>query len=215
MTTLAARPPIQFIAGHPVLDFTNTLHGRLGEEQLDQLVSYSDLREWARLAGLLDATEAKQLATLERADATGAGRMVARAKRAREALYTVVSALAGGGPLPSVPLRILNRELRAVGGRLQLALDDRRRGLSWNVGEPLELGTPLRRVMWAAAQLLATQPELALPDECNERRLDGVLGVLRRADAAGDGQQPRPHLLDELLHCGLVATLQVLAQPPG
>ena len=196
MNTLAARPPIQFIAGHPVLDFTNTLHGRLGEEQLDQLVSYSDLREWARLAGLLDATEAKQLATLERADATGAGRMVARAKRAREALYAVVSALAGGGPLPMGPLRILNRELRAVGGRLQLALDDRKRGLSWNVGEPLELGTPLRRVMWAAGQLLTTDPRPRIREceapTCSWLFLDGTRNHSRRwCDTAQCGNRER------------------------
>ncbi|MEE8147765.1 MAG: CGNR zinc finger domain-containing protein [Longimicrobiales bacterium] len=196
MSTLAARPPHQFIAGHPVLDFSNTLHGRLEQEQLDQLVGYSALTEWARLAGLLDGTEAKHLARIERADAPGARRVVARAKRAREALYAVVSALAGGGPLPTVPLRILNRELRAVGGRLQLALDDRRRGLSWNVGEPLELGTPLRRVMWAAAQLLATQPRVPIREceapTCSWLFVDGTRNHSRRwCDTAQCGNRER------------------------
>jgi predicted RNA-binding Zn ribbon-like protein len=194
MTT--ATPLLQFLAGHPALDFTNTLHGRLTSERYEHLETYSALVAWAHLAGLFGAGAASSLARMQRNDPRGARGVLARATRAREALYAVVSAVAAGRLVPPEPLQALNREVAAAGGLLRLTPQHSGRGFRWEVREPLDLAAPLRAVTWAAAELLASDAlgrvrECEAPT-CSWLFLDGTRNHSRRwCDTAACGNRER------------------------
>jgi len=59
-------PPVfrelSLIGGHPALDFLNTVKYRGEVDPQDKLASLADVTAWARLAGLLSASEANSLA---------------------------------------------------------------------------------------------------------------------------------------------------------
>jgi predicted RNA-binding Zn ribbon-like protein len=101
--------------GHPILvggilclDFVNTVDDRLDQQPVDYLGSYSALIGWCRHADAVDVLEAKRLAHLAR----GGGEVtLARVREVREALYAVLSTLAGGAPVPVADLAVVNSAL--------------------------------------------------------------------------------------------------------
>ncbi len=88
------------VAGNAALDFANTVTAR-DSEPVDWIDGYPRIVEWARLAGLVDDDAARRLA----AEATRAPREAAaalgRARRFREALHDVCTALIEHRALPA------------------------------------------------------------------------------------------------------------------
>ena len=82
MQTLAELP---FVGGHVALDFVNTAEQRGHPAAGDVLHSADDLRAWGERYGLLSA------------GVSGDGAELRRAVEARELLYSVLLARAGGG----------------------------------------------------------------------------------------------------------------------
>lgn len=82
-----------FIAGEAALDFVNTMTGR-DEKPRDWLDSYARLLEWAGRAKLLPPKTLRALAARAERDSGAAERALVKAKRLREALFEISSAVA-------------------------------------------------------------------------------------------------------------------------
>jgi predicted RNA-binding Zn ribbon-like protein len=143
---------LRIVGGNPALDFANTVSARRGRFGPDRLATWSDLRDWSLRVGVLDPAEAASLAP----DGAEAAAALARAKRLREAIYRVFSAVAAGATPPADDLGLLGR----MAGRAQAArrLEARPGGGAWAWGPP-DHDAPALRVAHDAAELLVTAPK--------------------------------------------------------
>src|SRR5262245_15379912 len=82
-----------FIAGEASLDFINTVTGR-DDQPRDWLDSDARLLEWAGRAKLLPPKSLQALAVSAARNPESAARALAKAKRLREVLFEVASAIA-------------------------------------------------------------------------------------------------------------------------
>lgn len=150
-------------AGHPALDFVNSLDNRFraaGPTEL--LTDYGALLGFARAAGLLDQREARRLA--DSASAGAAARCLRTARELREALAAAFYAHAAGRtPAPAV-LGTLARHFRAAGRHRELrwatgaANGPRRSGAHWDRGRfGLRAELPVWLLSQAAEQLVLSQ----------------------------------------------------------
>jgi len=136
--------------GHPVIDFVNTVAWR-GDDarRIDYLVDYSDLVVWCSHAGVLTTVEADELSRLARSDTAAAQRIVARAKRLREALHSLWTADALSA-LPTITAEYVSalrhRELRPVDGEVV-----------W-VDRSIAVRGPVDRLASAAVGLITEMP---------------------------------------------------------
>jgi predicted RNA-binding Zn ribbon-like protein len=82
------RRPYSAIAGHPGLDFVNTVDWRLSRERwIDHLGDYDDVLAWVRQFGLVDEEAATAVRRAAEEHPGSAAREVGRARDLREALY--------------------------------------------------------------------------------------------------------------------------------
>ena len=103
--------PFQFIAGHPALDFVNTVGGKRQEQPREGLRRPEDLVAWGRLSGVLSAEEAQALGQQAAAHPAQAQKALRRAVAFRESLYRLLLALAEGRPGPDVEVATLQAEV--------------------------------------------------------------------------------------------------------
>src|SRR5215470_13498218 len=85
--------PHDLVAGHPAMDFANTVTARNAGAPLDWLDSYLRLLEWSALAQVVDAAALARLRKQAAASRHQAARALARARRFREALHEMFTAL--------------------------------------------------------------------------------------------------------------------------
>jgi predicted RNA-binding Zn ribbon-like protein len=120
-----------FVGGEAALDFVNTVSGRDESAPRDRLDSYERLLDWAAHANLLPGKRLRALARRAQSDPGGAARALERAKRLREGLFAIVSALAAGRSPPGEALDLLRahwlagataQEFHFDGGRFSLGV---------------------------------------------------------------------------------------------
>ena len=142
------------VGGDPTLDFVNTVGGRVsGEVRADKLGAFSDLVAWSRRGGLVADGEARALLQAAARRPQEAGRVLARARRLREALYGVLDALKDGRRPPPADLEAVSDELAAA--RRHDRLVPVRDGLEWRAEEAGGgLEAVLRPICHAASSLL-------------------------------------------------------------
>src|ERR1700677_1773605 len=122
-------PPFQLIAGHPALDFVNTLDWRFRQSGPEELVNnYDQLLRFMEEAELLTPKQARQL---QRATGGRAGtHALEQCLELREAIAQVLYAkLDGDSPLPA-SVKTLERCFKAARSCQQLRW--KKTGLSWN-----------------------------------------------------------------------------------
>lgn len=161
------------LAGHPVLDFVNTVHCRPAGPQDEYLKDYNDLVAWSLAAGLIDDDSARCLLRSAPGDVAAA---CARALVLREALHLVFRALARDQTLPQAALDELTRTVRETVLWRRLATRDGRPRCTWEFCQsaPLALLGP---IAWQAMELLENGPlerirECPPPDGCGWLFLD-------------------------------------------
>jgi len=132
------------LAGHPVLDFVNTIDPRDGAERVDYLRSFADLLAWAEDAGVVSAAEAQPAAQIAADDPAAAERAFARAIAVREASYAVFAAIAVRRVPPPGALGELESAYRQAISHAHLSA--KRSGFFWEV----EIGLDL--VRWQLAR---------------------------------------------------------------
>ncbi|BDU71591.1 CGNR zinc finger domain-containing protein [Mesoterricola silvestris] len=139
--------------GEISLDFANTWADR-GRASTDELRSMDAFLAFARRAGLVDEAEGAGLDRLAREDPAAAGAALARARRAREAIYGLCSRRAAGVPPRPGDLRAFNGALAGALGHLRLEAQGH--GFRW-AWDRNALDAPLWPILRAAADLLASE----------------------------------------------------------
>jgi predicted RNA-binding Zn ribbon-like protein len=107
MTRMA--DPYDWSGGHPALDFANTLDERPLPSPIENLAGYKALVRFTELAELIEPAAARRLRSLNDA---GCARVVRRARELREQLFTVLTAIHAGRPVPSAALDAIASEVR-------------------------------------------------------------------------------------------------------
>jgi predicted RNA-binding Zn ribbon-like protein len=144
---------LSLIGGAPCLDFANTASGRGGDRAIEHLRDYGHLLAWSVHAGLLTARAAHGLRRAAARDPAAARRALARAKRLRDAIFALGTAIAHGHAPPAAGLAALNRALAALVARRRLAPAGR--GFAWQwAGKPDDLDRPLLPIALSGIELL-------------------------------------------------------------
>jgi predicted RNA-binding Zn ribbon-like protein len=136
---------LELVAGHPALDFLNTVEDRLGPDPDDVLRAPADLGAWGRHAGLLTETAGR---------GRGEPAEFAAALELREHLTALLDARVAGRPTHAADRRGLARAVAAAhaAGTLEPKPDG---ALSWR-WDPNALATVRHTVATTAVELLAT-----------------------------------------------------------
>lgn len=113
MSKASDSPAFQLVAGHPALDFVNTLDWRFRPGAPEELLtSYESVLRFAEQSELITAKQARRL--LRTTSGGDAKRILSESKELREALAEVFYAdLDGSIPEPG-PLKILERYFQAA-----------------------------------------------------------------------------------------------------
>lgn len=172
---------LQIVGGHPGLDLANTMVSRRGRFGPDLLVTYGDLLDWSRRVGLLDAETVARLRRRAEAMPGEAEAALARAKRLRETVYRVFSAVAAGGEASPSDLGLIDGEARLAQMGRRLARTGT--GYAWTWPDE-DFDAVALRLAHEAAELL-TAPRLGRVKECFGRNcgwlfLDTSRNGLRR-----------------------------------
>jgi predicted RNA-binding Zn ribbon-like protein len=141
--------PVPF-AGHPALDFCNTLAGWNSAEQHEYLVSYEHLVVWAHTTGLLDAESAARLRASAGRDPGAAARELERARSLRRALYTACVDPSGREAWETVARQVRTAAAHAVLSREEVP------GRRWSISAGTGLARPVLELAREAGDLLAT-----------------------------------------------------------
>ncbi len=149
--------------GDLALDLANTRARRPTPEPREDLGAYDDLVRWGLQAGAIDGSEAAALRALAARSPRAAREALERARRLREAVFELFSAVAGGRTIPRGALDRVNAALPHALARLRLTRAGEAAAWTWS-SEP-----HLDRVTWPAlraAALLLTGPARAHVREC-------------------------------------------------
>jgi predicted RNA-binding Zn ribbon-like protein len=141
-----------FCGGHLAIDFTNT--GSRGSDPDDHVKTYGDLLAWAEARRVVSRAEAARLKRRASADPDAARRAMRRAIDRREAIYIVMSRVAGGGSVDPAALARLNKYVSETFGAAQLAAAGGRLTLATPVDEGLD--AMLVPIVRAAVDLLTS-----------------------------------------------------------
>ncbi len=156
-------PDFQLVAGHPALDFVNTVDWRWDpRRRKDLLDGFADLVGWARQVEIVTAAEARALTAAATRDPRSASRALQRSRRLREALGRIFEA-AGKDARPAPrDLRLLNAFLGAALRRRRLELRGSRYEWSWEGSDITPLDAFLAPIVLAAAELLTSPQRLKI-----------------------------------------------------
>lgn len=173
----------EFTGERLCLDFVNTFSERGSSVPEEHLNSYADLLAWSRQAGIVDEQRVEQLQTLSEGQPGRAGQEIERARWAREFLFRIFSALAGGQSPRQEDLEHFNVLLAAAMKHARIAPGDG--GFVWDWREDQDrLELPLWIVVRDAADLLTSQElsrvRTCASDDCDWLFLDTSKNRSRR-----------------------------------
>jgi len=109
------------LAGHPALDFANTVDPRDGEGRVEYLRSFEGLIDWADQAGVLTKNAARQAVRMAAGEGRAAAHALDRAVALREAIYVIFSAVAAHRPAPADAIGELEAAYRQAMAHASLA----------------------------------------------------------------------------------------------
>jgi predicted RNA-binding Zn ribbon-like protein len=156
---------LRLLAGHPALDFVNTIDPREGTHRIEHLRTYEDLLGWAERAGVLSASEARQSRRDAARDPAAASRAFRHAIALREAVYAIFNAVATRRPAPADAIGKLHAAYRdAIAGA---SLTQAGRRFHWQLGG---LDIVRRQIARATVALLESK----------------ILGRVKRCPGSGD-----------------------------
>ena len=168
---------IPLIAGHPALDFVNTVEGRGTGTELNYLPDYRSLLSWSVRAGLIPASSGRALARAAAKHPSAARQEWARAMALKECLNRIVRSVAES---ESPPPRVA-AEFNAL---LTQALANRRlefspgKAIDWTWSPRKAPAAALETIIWeivlSAATLLADGARTKLIKICANGPCDWV-----------------------------------------
>ncbi|KVN23701.1 hypothetical protein WJ63_20880 [Burkholderia pyrrocinia] len=145
-----------YVGGHPVLDFVNTVTGR-DQAPRDWLPDYDAYLAWLATSAALPALDLKRLATRAAEAPAAAERALRDAKRLREALFGIFGAFSCGAEVAAADLDTLEHAWRhAMSGRRLVATAGRVE--FGDPPDPADLHLPAHRIALDAVKLLEALP---------------------------------------------------------
>ncbi len=172
----------QLVAGHPVLDFVNTLDWRFRPSGSEELLNhYADLLRFSQRSGLMTSSEVRKLAI---GDLARKKRILSSTKKLRESLASILYSITGGQAPQIDDVRTLSAFARTVREAEVLEWHDSR--LRWKAKKDRTnaLDMPFRKLTSAALDLLTSEQINMLSacsnPECRWLFLDGSKNRGRR-----------------------------------
>jgi predicted RNA-binding Zn ribbon-like protein len=145
---------IEMIAGHPALDYVNTVEGRGVDAVVNYLEDYDQMLRWCRRAGLIDEASCRDLARRSKEHSVVAHRVWRRAMAFREDLNAVIRAIVREDPLPDPALARIN-ETVAEACQRRLIAQDATGVVTWGWSDAAGvLDAPVWRIALTAADLM-------------------------------------------------------------
>lgn len=147
--------PFQLVAGHPALDFVNTLDWRFRSSGSEELLNdYADLLRFIEQSGLMTSLEVRKVAT---GDPARKKRILHSTKKLRECLASILYAIADGHAPLTDNVRTLSAFARTARKSEDLEWCDSR--LQWkpNRARTNAADTPFRKLASAALDLLTSE----------------------------------------------------------
>ncbi len=178
------RGRFQWVGGAPAVDFTNTVTWAPGGLENERLGEYSDLVDWAQVAGIVSASEAERLKAVAASSPAAAREATGRAHQLRKVLHEVLVAGSGGTvPAAKVAARF-DTALAQAAARLTLRPEGDKWVWGWRQRRADDLTDILHPIAWAAAQLLTSDERKFLKqcaaDDCGWLFLDRSRNHARR-----------------------------------
>lgn len=159
----------EITGGHLCLDLTNTVDNRPTPEARELLRSYRDLVDWAVQTGAVQGTKAQVLRREARHDPRAAARALSRARRVRETIFRIFSAVAQGHIPPSSAIEELNAALPAAFAARRVGVRAGKFSWGWQDRGPADLNRVLWLAVMSAVELL-TSGDLDRVRECAGER---------------------------------------------
>lgn len=175
------RGSYEFIAGDLSLDFVNTVSWRGTTRAHEWLSSYTNLIDWAFLAGIISHSRSGLLMKVAGKRPILANRVLARAIRLREALNGIVESLAASTLPTSRQIAVLNANLPIALQRLELLPSKKAFIWAWKADEP-RLDEVLWPIVWSASNFLISQNrnQISACESCGWFFLDATKNHTRR-----------------------------------
>lgn len=111
------------VGGHCAIDLVNTVNARNSDDPMEWLDGFERLVEWALLASLLSQAQSDALLRLASKSPSRSRAALARARKLREALHAVFTALIDGGPIPGADLEHIDTARLMATRRTRLAME--------------------------------------------------------------------------------------------
>lgn len=153
-----------FVSGWLCLEFVNSVDNRNAAEIVDRIPDYATLLAWGVRVGLLKEAERDALLAHAKLEPTVAQGVLASAKRLREALYGIFTAIVGDARPRQEDLGLLNERMAEVFGHLEIRGDGDEFAWHWQ-GKEGRLDAILWPIVRSAA-LLLTAPDLDRLRQC-------------------------------------------------
>jgi predicted RNA-binding Zn ribbon-like protein len=154
MTAAIQNRPFELVAGHPVLDFVNTLDWRFRQSGVEELLnSYGDLVRFSEQSGLITARVAREL---KQATSESAGsRVLAASKELREAAAEVFYDTLDGTRPAKASIKALESLFKEARGKQSLRYDESRLTWGWPANER-DAELPLWLLSLSASRLMTS-----------------------------------------------------------
>jgi predicted RNA-binding Zn ribbon-like protein len=146
------RHVFDFLGGRLAIDFVNTVSGKRLLAPIERFNDFGDVLAWAEQIGVASAARAKALRRAAREHPQKAEVALARAKKLREALFRIFSALAAREHASESDLELFNRELADAFSHLRVAESDE--GFRWSFCDEDALVSVLWPVARSASDVL-------------------------------------------------------------
>lgn len=155
MSSIKQLPAFQLTGGHVCLDFANTLDYRGRPNELDLLSQYRDLVTFAELTGVINAADAQRAVRAGDRNPTEADRVLRKARKLREAAFSIFSAIAARQQPAVAALEELNSAVCEAGANRMVASGADQFVWQWQRDD-----VGLKWILWpialAAAELLVS-----------------------------------------------------------
>ena len=170
---------LRLLAGHPCLDFLNTVDWRGREEPVEYLNTYREFVAWTEEVGLITPHQARGLGGVSRSSAVAA---LDRATAFREASYRALRALAQDRKPEARDLATMSAVIADARAHQTLRFVDG--VLVWRASAEMDADAPLRAIALAFADLLVSHQRRNIREcggyECGWLFLDTTKNHARR-----------------------------------
>ena len=143
-------------AGHPALEFTNTVHNHASEHPAETLFTYEDLLSCEKGIGLLHGEQAHRLASKAAAQPEQSAAAFTKALELREAIYRIFVAQTRGKSPADKDLAVLNSTLTRFTSGAQIIYHAGQFEWQWNFDDN-RLEAPLQIIALSAVDLLTSE----------------------------------------------------------